>query len=245
MKRLWVVALVALVAAGFTLPACAQRGGSRGGFSAHSAPAFHGGFSASAPRSFAGAPRYTGRSSFSSTSRFPGNTSRNFVSRPNYYYGNSRYRRPYPSRYGYGVPYLGAPWIGPGYLDPGYLDYPDTTADNDSQAAPDYGAGAPNYPAGYGNPPPYPQQPAPAPPYLSYARPPQAAAALPDEDAVTLIFKDGRPPEQIHNYAMTRTMLYVRDQRHRDIPLDQLDLDATEKANHNAGVDFQLPELSR
>jgi hypothetical protein len=40
-------------------------------------------------------------------------------------------------------------------------------------------------------------------------------------------------------------MLYVRDQHHRDIPLDQLDLDATEKVNHKAGVDFQLPELSR
>jgi hypothetical protein len=252
MKRLWVVALAAFVAAGFTFPACAQRGGSRGGgFSAHSAPAFRGGSSASAPRSFAGAPRYTGRTSFSSTPRFLGNTSRNFASRPNYYYGNSRYRRPYPSRYGYGVPYLGAPWIGPGYLDPGYLDYPDTTADNDSQAAPDYGAGAPNYPTGYDNPPPYPvqppypAQPAPAAPYVYYYTQPPPIAALPAEDAVTLIFKDGRPPEQIHNYAMTRTMLYVRDQRYHDIPLDLLDVDATEKANHNAGVDFQLRELSR
>jgi hypothetical protein len=40
-------------------------------------------------------------------------------------------------------------------------------------------------------------------------------------------------------------MLYVRDQRHRDIPLDQLDLDATQKVNHDAGVDFQLPKISR
>ena len=245
MKRLWVLALAGSLTVGFTFPACAQRGGSRGGFSAPSAPAFRGGFSASAARSFIGAPRYTGRSPLSSTPRFLGSTSRNFVSRPNYYYGNARYRRPYPSRYGYGLPYLGTPWIGPGYLDPGYLGYPDTTADDDSQAAPDYGGGAPNYAAGYDNPPPYPQQPAPATPYLSYTRPPQASAALPNEDAVTLIFKDGRPPEQIHNYAMTRTMLYVRDQHHRDIPLDQLDLDATENVNHKAGVDFQLPELSR
>jgi hypothetical protein len=40
-------------------------------------------------------------------------------------------------------------------------------------------------------------------------------------------------------------MLYVRDQHHRDIPLDQLDFNATEKVNHTAGVDFQLPELSK
>jgi len=237
MKRLYMVALTALVTVGFTIPTCAQRSASRGGVSSHSAPAFRGGFSTSAPRSFIGAPRYIGRSALSSTPRFLGSTPRNFVSRPSYYYGASQYRRPYPSRNRYGVPYLGAAWIAPGYLDLGYLGYPDTTTDDDSQAAP-------NYPTGYDNPPPYPEQL--APPYLSYTQaPPAPPAALPDEDAVTLIFKDGRPPEQIHNYAMTRTMLYVRDKNHRDIPIAQLDLDATQKVNHDAGVDFQLPKVSR
>jgi hypothetical protein len=245
MKRLVVVALATLVAVGSTLPACAQRSGSRGSFSAHSAPAFRGGFAASVPRSFTGPPRYSGLSPLTSTPRFLGNTSRNFASSPNYYYGNSRYRRPYRSRYGYGVPYLGTAWIDSGYLDPGYLGYPDTTADNDSQAAPDYGAGAPNYAAGYDNPPPGPEQAAPAPPYRAYTQPPSVSSVLPDEDAVTLIFKDGRPPEQIHNYAMTRTMLYVRDQHHHDIPLDQLDLEATQKVNRDTGVDFPLPNLSK
>ncbi len=65
------------------------------------------------------------------------------------------------------------------------------------------------------------------------------------EDAVTLIFKDGRPPEQIHNYVLTRTTLFVGDQRRRAIPTDQLDLVATARVNQEAGVDFQLPEAPR
>jgi len=61
------------------------------------------------------------------------------------------------------------------------------------------------------------------------------------ESAVTLVFKDGRPAEQIHNYMLTRTTLYVRDERHREIPVDELDLAATAKANREAGVDFEVP----
>jgi hypothetical protein len=66
-----------------------------------------------------------------------------------------------------------------------------------------------------------------------------------DPDAVTLVFKDGRPPETIHNYALTRTTLYVTDGRHRQIPVADLDLAATEKANREAGVMFQLPQLGQ
>jgi hypothetical protein len=255
MKRFLVVALAASVAAGFAPHVCAaQRSAAHGSISAHVAPAFHGGFTASAPHSFTGAPRYTGRSPLSSAPHFPAG---NFGSSHNYYYGPARYRRPYSSRYGYGVPYLGLGWIGPGYLnsgdldsgypDSGYPGYPDATTYDDSQASPNYaGQAPPNY-GGYDNPPPDQGQPALAPPpYPSYAQPQHAPSQpLADEDAVTLIFKDGRPPEQIHNYAMTRTTLYVRDQHHRDIPLDQLDFNATQKANRDAGVDFQLPTISR
>jgi hypothetical protein len=72
-----------------------------------------------------------------------------------------------------------------------------------------------------------------------------SAAASPapaDEDAVTLVFKDGRPPLHIHNYAMTRTTLYVQDPHHREIPVEDLDLAATEKANREAGVSFAVPQ---
>jgi hypothetical protein len=74
----------------------------------------------------------------------------------------------------------------------------------------------------------------------------QAATEQADNsDAVTLIYKDGRPAEQIHNYLLSRTTLSVwdrdRDRRYRNIPVEQLDLEATQKANREFGVDFALP----
>ena len=65
------------------------------------------------------------------------------------------------------------------------------------------------------------------------------------EAAVTLIFKDGRPPKQIHNYILTRDMLYVGDRYPSQIPVDQLDLEATAKVNRDAGVEFRLPAGTR
>lgn len=129
-----------------------------------------------------------------------------------------------------------SPWIGPGYLA-----YPDSYFDSDGSDEQPYYPQQPEYGAA-----PEPDGQMPPAPYMEQPPPPQqavAAAPLRDEDAVTILFKDGRAPLQIHNYALTRTTLYVRDQRHRDIPLDQLDLAATVKANHDAGVDFQLPAM--
>jgi hypothetical protein len=57
---------------------------------------------------------------------------------------------------------------------------------------------------------------------------------------VTLVYKDGRT-EQIHNYMLTRTTLYVQDQQRREIAIADLDLDATAKVNRDAGGDFQIP----
>ena len=68
-----------------------------------------------------------------------------------------------------------------------------------------------------------------------------AQRPLAEEDALTLIFKDGRQSEQIHNYALTRTTLFVTDARMREIPLEELDLPATMRVNREAGVAFQLP----
>lgn len=72
-----------------------------------------------------------------------------------------------------------------------------------------------------------------------------AAPSLYDSGAVTLVFKDGRPLETIHNYALTRTTLYVTDAHRQEIPVADLDLAATEKANREAGVNFQLPVAGR
>lgn len=63
------------------------------------------------------------------------------------------------------------------------------------------------------------------------------------ENATTLVFKDGRPPVQVHNYALTPSTLFVLDAQRRDIPVAELDLTATETVNRAAGVAFQLPKL--
>jgi len=102
----------------------------------------------------------------------------------------------------------------------------------------------------YGQPEPGPAEAteppvpyAPQQPQARYAAPPArpAPAPLREEDAVTIVFKDGRPSEQIRNYASTRTALYVTTDRVRTIPMDDIDLAATEKANQKAGVEFELP----
>jgi len=73
----------------------------------------------------------------------------------------------------------------------------------------------------------------------------QPAPAPASEEAVTIIFKDGRPAEQIHNYILTRSTLIVGDRQRREIPTDQLDLAATAKVNQDAGVEFSLPDATR
>jgi hypothetical protein len=93
--------------------------------------------------------------------------------------------------------------------------------------------------------PPYESEPqAPATIVRPVVRPttrPEPAPAT----ATTLIFKDGRTPETIGNYIATRSTVTVIDgQRHHDIPVADLDIPATMKANRDAGTGFQLPVAS-
>lgn len=68
------------------------------------------------------------------------------------------------------------------------------------------------------------------------------AAPVHGQPATTLIFKDGRPPVQVHNYALTANTLYALDGDSRqEIPLALLDVPATVEVNRKAGVDFALP----
>ena len=236
---------VSLVVAGFALPACAQRGGSvgrGGGFVGHSAPASRGSFSSAGRSSSMGAPplsssRYSGanlRAVGRSGVPAAATTARGNFRRP-VRAGEDRYRRPYAPSYGVGVgvPYGVAGWIGSDCL------FPDCGSYGDSAYA---GPAPANYPAAEYDPAP-PDQGGAAP--IDSFRPAYASTPVspePDaESAVTLVFKDGRPAEQIHNYMLTRTTLYVRDERHREIPVDELDLAATAKANREAGVDFEVP----
>jgi hypothetical protein len=156
----------------------------------------------------------------------------------------------YPRYYGIGIPY-GVPvsgWIDTNY--PGYDytgDFDSTGYDPSAGQTSDSADSVEDYSqqASDQAPPPPDQEQEPAPIERPSAEP-QAAPAAPEpapenEETVTLIFKDGRPSEQIHNYALTRTTLYVRDQHRRDIPVDELDLAATQKVNRDAGIDFHVP----
>jgi hypothetical protein len=75
-------------------------------------------------------------------------------------------------------------------------------------------------------------------PYLGEA----INAPVKAQPATTLIFKDGRAPVEIHNYALTANTLYALDgDSRREIPLSLLNIEATVEANRAAGVDFALP----
>jgi hypothetical protein len=252
MKRL--IAVVAVVA-GLAFPLCAQRGGgghrgvavghsvSRGSFASSGAQAFRGGVPAIGRVNFMGVPQL-------SASRFAAVPSLSvgrglaaaYPGRRPAYPGRNGYRRPYLPAYGLGFPTGYSVW--PGSLDPGYYDpsFYNGSGYADSGYA-DQGYATPAPPAGYAPPPYAAAEVAPPdayrPTYQTPQPPPQP------EDAVTLVFKDGRPTEEIHNYMLTRTTLYVQDAHRREIPVDDLDLAATQKINKSNGVDFQLPGVNR
>lgn len=170
--------------------------------------------------------------------------------------GGNSFRRPYGSSYRARGSYL-YPGFG-GWLGPGLLGYPGDLGPYDDGT---YGASAP--PGDYQAQPVGPDVPLQSDtaqnypvqndgaqqdqPRIPYQRGPalHPAPEPANEEAVTLVFRDGRAPEQIHNYLLTRTTLYVQDARRREIPLNQLDLVATQRVNQDAGVDFRVPEEAR
>ena len=127
-----------------------------------------------------------------------------------------------------------------GFVDPAYNDPVYNNISNDGVAPEALQAPAYSEDPGYPGPPPPPEStppPAPMPPAG-----PEMQYVPGSADTVTLIFRDGRAPEEIHNYLATRTTLTVLDgHRRREIPIADLDLAATLKANRETGVDFQLP----
>jgi len=149
---------------------------------------------------------------------------------------------PFWPGWGWGYPYLPDYWDDPG----GYDSYDSEPASNDASAQPypDYSSGPYEAPSDQFAPD---QQPSYTPWPYSRPAPPVSAPALdsPGQAPVTLVFKDGRPNERIQNFLLTATTLSVLDQHHVDIPVDQIDLDATAKVNRDAGVDFALPGGSR
>jgi len=188
--------------------------------------------------------------------------------------GRGRDGRGRDRRFGWGAPYWGgyvSPYL-PGYFDYPWYDFgygsDDFDSDNGQNYANDNGYGGSPYdpgdpgqgdPGGYYGAQPYPPQPYPqqqyAPPYPQQqfappvsappSGPATAAPAASSESPITVVFKDGRPPEKVQNYLLTSTTLSVLDQHRHDIPVDQIDLAATAKVNRDAGSDFLLPPSSR
>jgi hypothetical protein len=163
--------------------------------------------------------------------------------------GHHHYHYGFYGAYGWvGYPYW--PWYGWGY--PYLPSYWNSSYDYDSEPASNYAASQyPEYtPAPYQEAQPEPEQEEPDQPASTpwpYSRPapsgsPAPATSAPSSEApVTLVFKDGRPNEQIHNYLLTANTLSVLDLHRRDIPVEQIDLGATAKVNRDVGVEFTLP----
>jgi hypothetical protein len=160
--------------------------------------------------------------------------------------------------YGYlgwpGYPFL---WNDPGFYS-GYSDYLDNgNYGNAYGAAPGapYGDTMPSYEG-------YPEAPGPYNYGTDYGYTPQTedgsySSRQPytgpgtvidppaRQQALTVIFNDGRPSEQIHNYLLTATTLTVLDQKYHEIPLDQVNVAATQAANRADGIDFSVPPAAR
>lgn len=239
--------MAALILVSMAGPLHAQHGSAHGGFSgghtgfsgggssAHASTGFHGAFSAPVAHGFAGS-RSVGRPYLPARGMQPAGLSAYGHETKNG--GSWRHRRPYISPYRRPYAYGVGGWVAPYYLgDPGIgYDSGDDDVQTSQNASPEVYDTQP-----YSEPEPpaypaYPQRPAAV----------ERATSVPaNEDAVTLIFKDGRPPEQIRNFLLTQGTLYVGGERRREISVDDIDLAATSSVNRNLGVEFQLPGGSR
>jgi hypothetical protein len=136
--------------------------------------------------------------------------------------------------YGYGVP-LGynTPYAGDADVTEGPSPMPQQQAD---EASIDYGTEPPGPQVGPNGASSF------RPPYQGLPLAPSTAAPVHAQPTTILIFKDGRPPEKVHNYALTGSTLYALDgDLRREIPLALLNVPATVETNRAAGVDFSLP----
>ncbi|HTZ95315.1 MAG TPA: hypothetical protein VMB18_02885 [Terriglobales bacterium] len=230
--------LAALGAALMATPLWAQRGGGGhgGGFGGgHASFGGHAGFSSPAMGGFRGSSMAHGFSG----GHWGGG------------WGNG-FRRPYPRGgscwggrcfYGRGYGYWPYAYAGWGWGYPWYYDdnsYDNYADDYQSQPPPDYG---------YAPPADYQSQAEIDRLHEEVAqlrdqmhnvpRPPAPKETAPEP--TQLVFAD-QHTEQVENYAIVRQNLWIFDgSRTRKIPLASLDIPATEKANQDRGVDFEIP----
>jgi hypothetical protein len=143
----------------------------------------------------------------------------------------------YPNWLGYGYPYD---------LDPGFFNWGDNddSGNDQSSAAPPEQAPYPDY--GYGAPDESPQEG-----FYGEVPPPSgqvtgSAPVIPSGQPLTVIFKSGRAPVTMQDYMLTAETLTDLDSRHYEqIPIDEIDVAATQQANRAAGVGFEIPGAAR
>jgi hypothetical protein len=235
--RRW-LAVAALGAAFLTLPAWGQRrGGVSGGFAGHA------GFAARGSMAGGRGPMMMNRSpGFAGVQRGGVHFGTGFghpVSSPFFFHHHGRFFRSWPYAGYYGYPYYGYPWYygDNSYSADSYQSYPPS----------DYSSA-----------------------YLESSRDEQAeinrlenevdrlreerdaresqassasqARSKAESQPTQLVFRDKRT-EEVQNYAIVGQTFWVFSaQRARKIPLADLDIPATKKANDDRGVEFQLPE---
>jgi hypothetical protein len=243
MNRPLLIAAFLLLAA--SVPLFAQRGGGHGSFGGHGGMAGHASFGghAGGGRSFSGArssPGFAGRNSVRGS--FPGHRSfsnRSFSSR-SFQNRGDRFRRPgfRNNCFGYACRGYGYPWWYAGAFDPYWWSDSDSY-DQDQQNQIDM-ANQMNAESldeqrmrQQDNQDFYPRSaPAPQP------------ARSPDSQpfpATVLIFRD-QHQQEVQNYAIVgQTLWNFAPQHTQKIPLSELDLVATTKANDERGVDFRVP----
>jgi hypothetical protein len=226
--RRW-LAVAALGAALLTLPAWGQRrGGVSGGFAGHA------GFAA---RSGGGRGPMTNRSPVSAGVqrggvRFGNRFDRPFSS-PFSFHHHRHFFRGWPYA-GYGYPYYGDPW---------YYGNDSYSADS-YQSSPAY-----DYSGAYADSGREQAEIDRLENEVDRLREERGARGSPsqahskaDSQPTQLVFRDKRT-EEVQNYAIVGQTFWVfSEQRARKIPLADLDIPATKKANDDRGVEFQLPE---
>ena len=243
MRRRWVVEVaLSLLVPGLALGQHAGRGGSIS--SSHFGGATH----AAPSPSFSGPPRSFAPPSATSFAS-PAARHQTFQPghwpswNPSHHPDNGRGGVGYRARYPY--VYAGYPWLnGFGYGLPLAYGMPYEDDQDEAPTAPQQADQPPlDYGPDYGPEPPGPQVAAGAPPPFRPAYQGQVdGPPVHPQPATTLIFKDGRPPAQVHNYALTASTLYALDgESRREIPLSLLNVPATVEVNRTAGVDFALP----
>ena len=229
MRRCLILAAFLLL---FTLSVSAQRGASHGGFSGHTGSMGH--FSGS--RSFTGhsfgGMHTTGGSKFSGGGFGPG-----------HFHGGGFRDRRFHQRFAFGYPWYG---YGYGYYDPFWWSDSYSSYDYDQerdQAIADE-ENTLNLREQYVRQREDWQQRRNPEEQDAYARraPARNQAPAKPDPATVLVFRD-QHRQEISNYAIAGGTLWVlNEQSARKIPLADLDLDATAKANDERGVEFQLPK---